>query len=159
MKSLFLLPLLILNIQVHAKRRADSTFVGTGLASYYSKRMHGHRVSDGSTYDMNAYTCAHRTIPFGTLLRVVNKKNGKEVVVKVNDRGPHGKRLMIDLSNAAAEKIDMVRSGICQVDVYLEPNKNYVEVPDREDSEYLHEFDRDAPEVLNELEWGEMDKK
>lgn len=141
-------------VESYAKLPSDSTFIGTGLASYYSKRMHGHRVSDGSKYDMHAYTCAHRTLPFGTLLRVINRTNGKDVIVKVNDRGPHGKRLMIDLSNAAAEKIGMVRQGICKVDVFIEPKSNYVELREKEDAEYLHEFDVDAPEVREELEWG-----
>ncbi|MBQ2366423.1 MAG: septal ring lytic transglycosylase RlpA family protein, partial [Bacteroidaceae bacterium] len=60
----------------------------TGKASYYANKFHGRRTSDGSIYHRDSMTCAHRTLPFGTILKVRNVKNGKEVIVKVNDRGP-----------------------------------------------------------------------
>ncbi|MEZ5006061.1 MAG: septal ring lytic transglycosylase RlpA family protein [Bacteroides graminisolvens] len=67
-------------------------------ATYYHKRFHGSRTSDGGVYHKDSMTCAHRTYPLGTLLHVKNPETKKEVVVKVTDRGPYSKRLMIDLS-------------------------------------------------------------
>ncbi len=86
-----------------------------GNASFYSKRMHGHRTSDGSRYHNDSLTCAHRTWPFGTLLLVVNPKNNYNVIVKVTDRGPHVRNRVIDLSYAAAEQLDIIRAGIAKV--------------------------------------------
>ena len=87
----------------------------TGNASFYSKRMHGHRTSDGSRYHNDSLTCAHRTWPFGTLLLVVNPKNNYQVIVKVTDRGPHVRNRVIDLSYSAAERLDIIRAGIAKV--------------------------------------------
>lgn len=88
-----------------------------GKASFYSNRAHGHRTSDGSRYHKDSLTCAHRTLPFGTLLKVTNKNNGKEVVVRVTDRGPHAAGRVVDLSMAAARKLGMVNQGIAAVKV------------------------------------------
>ncbi len=88
-----------------------------GKASYYSNRLHGHRTSDGSRYHKDSLTCAHRTLPFGTLLKVTNKNNGKEVVVKVTDRGPYANGRVVDLSMAAARELGMVSSGVASVTV------------------------------------------
>ena len=86
-----------------------------GKASYYSNALHGRRMSDGTTYDKNSMTCAHRSLPLGTLVKVTNPKNGKSVVVKVTDRGPHHRRQLIDLSRKAAEEIDILRQGVADV--------------------------------------------
>lgn len=86
-----------------------------GKASYYSNSMHGRRTSDGSRYHKDSLTCAHRTLPFGTLLKVTNKNNGKEVVVKVTDRGPYAHGRVVDLSMAAARELGMVSSGVASV--------------------------------------------
>lgn len=88
-----------------------------GKASYYSKRLHGHHTSDGGRYHPDSLTCAHRSYPFGTILKVRNPKNNREVIVKVTDRGPHQRRLMIDLSYSAANELDIIRSGIAQVEI------------------------------------------
>lgn len=88
-----------------------------GNATYYGNKFHGRRTSDGSRYHKDSLTCAHRTLPFGTLLRVKNARNGKEVVVKVTDRGPFRKGAIVDLSFAAAREIDMIRYGVCPVEV------------------------------------------
>jgi rare lipoprotein A len=87
----------------------------TGKASYYSHNLKGRRTSDGSRYHPDSLTCAHKSYPFGTLLHVLNPKNGNEVVVKVTDRGPHARNRLIDLSYFAAKKLDILRSGIAQV--------------------------------------------
>lgn len=88
-----------------------------GDATFYGHKFHGRRTSDGSTYHRDSLTCAHRTLPFGTLLKVRNTKNGREVVVKVTDRGPFRRGGIIDLSFAAAKEIDMVSSGVVRVEV------------------------------------------
>lgn len=98
---------------------ADSMYVGSGKATYYAHSFHGRHMCNGEKYDKNDMTCAHRTLPFGTLVKVVNKRNGKSVVVRVTDRGPYGKGKIVDLSYAAAREIDMIRAGIVTVDVYL----------------------------------------
>lgn len=86
-----------------------------GKASFYGNGVHGHRTSDGSRYHKDSLTCAHRTLPFGTLLKVTNKTNGREVIVRVTDRGPFVKGRVVDLSMAAAKKLDMVRAGVAPV--------------------------------------------
>lgn len=88
-----------------------------GKASYYGNGVHGRRTSDGSRYHKDSLTCAHRTLPFGTLLKVTNKKNGREVVVRVTDRGPFVRGRVVDLSMAAAKELDMVSAGVAQVKV------------------------------------------
>ena len=88
-----------------------------GNATFYSKKLKGHHTSDGGKYHPDSLTCAHLSYPFGTILRVVNPKNGNEVIVKVTDRGPHQRRLMIDLSYLAAKQLDIIRYGIARVEI------------------------------------------
>ena len=88
-----------------------------GNASYYSNKLKGRHTSNGDRYHPDSMTCAHLTYPFGTILKVRNPKNDKIVYVKVTDRGPHSRRLMIDLSYAAAKEIDIVRAGIAPVEI------------------------------------------
>jgi rare lipoprotein A len=89
----------------------------TGEASFYGPGFHGKKTANGETYDQNDLTCAHKTYPFNTLLKVTNLKNGKSVEVRVNDRGPYKKGRILDLSVAAAKKIDMTAEGVAQVNV------------------------------------------
>lgn len=88
-----------------------------GNATFYSNRLHGHRTSDGSRYHRDSLTCAHRTYPLGTRLQVKNPQNGKTVIVKVTDRGPFNRRLMIDLSYRAARELDILDNGYSMVEV------------------------------------------
>ena len=83
-----------------------------GKASYYSKRWTGRHVSSGERLHHDSMTCAHRTYPFGTLLRVTNLRNGLQVVVRVNDRGPFGRGRIVDLSWGAAKKLNMLGAGV-----------------------------------------------
>ena len=85
------------------------------MATYYSHKLKGRHTSDGGRYHPDSMTCAHRTYPFGTYLKVHNPKNDREVIVKVTDRGPFQKRLSIDLSYSAAKILDIVRLGIAPV--------------------------------------------
>lgn len=93
-------------------------------ASYYADKFHGRMTANGEIFDMNAYTAAHKTLPFNTVLRVTNLANGKSVTVRVNDRGPFVKGREIDLSRAAAEKIGMINSGVAEVSIEIIKNGN-----------------------------------
>ena len=97
------------------KVKNDVMTYQTGVASYYADDFHGKKTSNGETFDMNELTAAHRTLPFGTKVKVINQNNGKSVVVRINDRGPFLKGRIIDLSEAAAKKIDMISSGTAPV--------------------------------------------
>lgn len=102
-----------------ANKPAAGSVVGneeTGTAVFYSDKMAGRPLASGEKYDRNALTGAHRTFPFGTMVEVTNLKNGKNVVVRINDRGPHGpKTEIIDISGKAAQELDMVKDGRTKV--------------------------------------------
>jgi rare lipoprotein A len=85
--------------------------LGRGKASWYGPGFHGKRTASGERFDMNDLTAAHRTLPFGTRVRVHNVQNGREVVVRINDRGPRIKERIIDLSRAAAAALDLLQTG------------------------------------------------
>jgi rare lipoprotein A len=91
--------------------------VETGVASWYGVRHHGKRTASGELYDQKKFTAAHRTLPWGSVVRVTNLANGKSVEVRINDRGPFGKGRIIDLSRAAAKVLDMLRTGTAQVKI------------------------------------------
>jgi len=86
-----------------------------GTASFYAEAFHGRRTASGEIYDMNSMTCAHRTLPFGTILDVENLENGSTVTVRVNDRGPFVGGRIIDLSRAAADRLGMIGPGTSEV--------------------------------------------
>jgi rare lipoprotein A len=88
---------------------------GSGLASYYADRYHGRPTASGESFDVNKLTAAHRTLAFGTKVRVTNLENGKSVVVRINDRGPFVQGRVIDLSPAAAQRIEMTTAGVVPV--------------------------------------------
>lgn len=88
----------------------------TGVASWYGNEHHGRRTASGERFDQNALTAAHRTLPFGTKVKVENLKNGRTVVVRINDRGPaRWTGRIIDLSRAAADRLKMRRAGLAKV--------------------------------------------
>jgi rare lipoprotein A len=88
-----------------------------GLASWYGGKFQGRLTSSGEVFDTNLLTAAHRTLPFGTLVKVTNLANGLSTVVRINDRGPFVEGRIVDLSRAAAEQIDMVGAGTARVSV------------------------------------------
>jgi len=97
---------------------AVPAFAGSvGMASYYGREFHGRRCADGTRFNMNAMTAAHRSLPFGTKLSVTNLRNGRSVVVRVSDRGPFVRGRMLDLSYGAARALDFVRSGTAKVKI------------------------------------------
>ena len=91
--------------------------VQEGKASYYAQRFSGRRTASGERLHHDSLTCAHRTYPFGTLLKVTNPANGKEVIVRVTDRGPYVKGRIIDLSVRAARELGILTQGIAPVTV------------------------------------------
>ena len=107
-----------------AKRRRDNSvpvpagYTEQGEASWYGVPFHGRQASNGEIYDMNKLTAAHRTLPFETVVRVTNERNGKSTVVRITDRGPFVNNRIIDLSYAAAREIESIGPGV--VPVHLE---------------------------------------
>ncbi len=93
--------------------------LGQQKASYYSKSFHGRKTASGETYKNDGLTCAHKTFPFGTILKVTNVNNGKSVIVTVNDRGPFVKSRVVDLSLYAFKQISKVEKGVIKVLVAL----------------------------------------
>lgn len=91
-----------------------------GMASWYGPRFHGRRTANGERYDMHALTAAHKTLPFGTRLRVRSVHTGKEVVVRVNDRGPYRHQRIIDLSRAAMVALGTLDRGVTEVELLRE---------------------------------------
>jgi rare lipoprotein A len=100
-----------------AHAQVDSLLIQEGTASFYGKRFHGRRTASGEVFSLDSLTAAHKRLPLGTLVRVVNKKNGLSVVVRVNDRLPIYSKRQIDISRTAAEHIEMVRDGLAKVKI------------------------------------------
>jgi len=94
---------------------SSQNFKQHGVASWYGTKFHGRRTSSGETYDMLQLTAAHKTLPIPCYVKVINKDNGKELIVRVNDRGPFAKSRIIDLSYAAAHKLGMAHKGTANV--------------------------------------------
>ena len=90
-----------------------------GGASYYARRFNGRRTASGTVYDENEMTAAHRTLPFGSVVRVTNLSNQRSVIVTITDRGPFVRHRVIDLSRRAAQKLDFIRKGITKVRLEL----------------------------------------
>jgi rare lipoprotein A len=88
-----------------------------GKASYYGARHHGKKTASGERFDQHAMTAAHRSLPFGTRVRVTNLHNDTQVVVRINDRGPFVRGRIIDLSHKAAERLNLLRAGVVPVRV------------------------------------------
>ena len=96
---------------------SSAGYVERGIASWYGAKFHGHRTSSGELYDMNAMTAAHPTLPIPTYVEVTNLRNGRKVIVKVNDRGPFRSNRLIDLSYVAAVKLGITAEGTGLVEV------------------------------------------
>ncbi len=97
----------------------DETEIGGGVASYYGNELAGNRTASGERFDPGQLTAAHRSLPFGSMVRVTNTSNGDSVVVRINDRGPFSRGRVIDVSHAAAREIGMQRSGTARVKLAL----------------------------------------
>lgn len=89
----------------------------TGRASYYADMFNGRKTANGETFRQRKLTAAHRTLPFGTKVKVINIANGRSVKVRINDRGPFVQGRIIDLSKKAARKLGMVNTGVANVEI------------------------------------------
>jgi len=98
---------------------AEELFKTNVTASYYADKFHGKKTSSGETFNMYAFTAAHKTLPFNTIVKVTNLDNGKSVNVRINDRGPFIEGREIDVSKAAADKLDMISAGIARVSIEI----------------------------------------
>lgn len=105
--------------------KSSQDFVQRGIASWYGKKFHGRRTSSGEEYNMYAMTAAHKELPLPSYVQVTNLKNGKQIVVRVNDRGPFHDNRVIDLSYAAATKLGIVKQGTGLVEVRVLDPLNY----------------------------------
>ena len=113
--TFFVLAVFLGGIRIYA-----ATVYKSGVtASYYADKFHGRKTSSGEIFNMYDYTAAHKTLPFGTLLRVTNLANGNYVTVKVNDRGPFVKGRELDVSKAAAVKLGMIKTGTAKVKIEI----------------------------------------
>jgi rare lipoprotein A len=97
----------------------EETEIGGGMASYYGNELAGNRTASGERFDPGQLTAAHRSLPFGSMVRVTNTSNGDSVIVRINDRGPFAHGRVIDVSQAAAREIGMHRSGTARVKLAL----------------------------------------
>lgn len=104
---------------ITAPAQPVTTPLGRGSASYYASKFNGRRTASGERFDNSAMTAAHRTLPFGTMVRVTNPANGASVVVRINDRGPFTRGRAIDVSRAAAEQLGLIAPGHAVVELDL----------------------------------------
>jgi rare lipoprotein A (peptidoglycan hydrolase) len=145
------LGLLMLVTLAHARRPSrNRSHAQVGLASYYSSGV-GPRTANGERFDPNALTAAHRTLPFGTHVRVTNLRNGRSVIVRINDRGPFASRRVIDLSHAAARRLRLIGTGVGQVRLDVLTRSQFMAVG-RADA--LHDaIQRRPPRAVLETLW------
>lgn len=131
-----------------------------GKATFYSKRSTGARTASGARLHHDSLTCAHRTYPFGTLLKVTNLNNGKSVVVKVTDRGPFARGRIIDLSWRAAQELDILSKGVSTVKVEVYNGAEGIPYR-RNDGVDLPEIDFEITEAGYSFadNWKELSKK
>jgi len=137
----------------------------TGYCSYYGDKWQGRHTASGDHYDKNAFTAAHLTLPFNTILEITNLRNNKKVLVRVNDRGPVARSRLLDVSKAAAIKLGMVKTGVEKVSVkvidsvsacyMLDSLKNYklefkpVKIPDNKVSVAKADTKKATKSVVN----------
>lgn len=108
---------IITSCTLPVQRPTAPGYIERGIASWYGEDFHGRPTSSGEIYDMYRLTAAHKIMPLGTVAKVTNLENGQSVVVKINDRGPFIDGRIIDLSYSAAARLDMVDSGLSQVEI------------------------------------------
>jgi rare lipoprotein A len=107
--------LLLFLISCTVSTKYGGKWVEVGYAAWYGPGFHGKRTASGEIYNMYDLTAAHKTLPFGTIVKVYNLENGRSVVVRINDRGPFVKGRIIDLSYGAAKKLGMIEKGVVRV--------------------------------------------
>ena len=129
--------------------------VQKGKATYYSKRATGARTANGERLHHDSLTCAHRTYPFGTMLRVKNPANGREVVVRVTDRGPFIRGRIIDLSWRAAKELGILAAGVAMVEIEKVTDRSGIPYRQQEEEVQLPDFELTTPSATLYEEWQE----
>lgn len=134
---LFVLAMLVLlsSCAPYQARKTTPRYHAVGMASWYGPGFHGRKTSSGESYNQRDMTAAHRTLPFGSTIKVTNIDNGKACVVRINDRGPFIRGRIIDLSKAAAAEIDMIGTGTARVELASLNGSRQKEVDPSEDTE------------------------
>ncbi len=107
------------NTTKYEDNNAEVVTVMYGKASYYGTEFDGRSTANGETFSNREYTAAHKSLPFGSMVKVTNLVNNKSVVVRINDRGPYVAGRVIDISRKAAEELDMIRAGVIDVKIEL----------------------------------------
>ena len=115
--SRIVLPLILFTVSSLFGQSASVGQKETGLAAVYTSRLNGHATSSGQTYDQNKLTAAHRSLPFGTKIKVTNSRNHRTVVLRINDRGPAQQERILDISSAAARQLGIPRNTMRPVDL------------------------------------------
>ena len=115
-----------------AKEPGYWAIISTGKASYYNDRFQGKKTANGERYDKNALTAANRSLPMGTVVRVTNLKNGRHLLVRINDRGPTKRDFIVDVSREAAKQLHMLRSGVVPVQMEVVTDKRGVPIHAKE---------------------------
>lgn len=135
----------------------------TGKASYYGPGFHGRKCANGEVFDMYKLTCAHKTLPFGTMLKVTNQANGKSTIVEVTDRGPYVGGRILDLSKGAAMEIDMIAAGVASVTIeVLKDEKEEEKTAFSSEPMILYEpnlsneFKLEVPKIEVTTEWAKL---
>ena len=135
--------------------RLFSQPVQKGKATYYSKRATGSRTANGERLHHDSLTCAHRTYPFGTMLRVKNPANGREVIVRVTDRGPFIRGRIIDLSWRAAKELGILAAGVAMVEIEKVTDRSGIPYRQEEEEVQLPDFELTTPSATLYEEWQE----
>ncbi|MCG8570302.1 MAG: septal ring lytic transglycosylase RlpA family protein [Spirochaetes bacterium] len=130
----------------------------TGIASWYGPNFHGKITANGEIFNTNEYTAAHQTLPFNTMVKVISLENNREVIVRINDRGPFAKNRIIDLSKKAATDLDLIKKGTMQVKVIVlkKGNNTYYQAKKYAAQKYYIQFasfqkKESAERLLNKL--------
>ena len=119
MNTKSLLLILVFALLLPLSSSASEHYPKYGKASWYGGKFHGKRTASGERFNKHEFTAAHRKLPFGTILKVTNLRNGKEVYVRINDRGPFIKGRILDLSLASAEALHFNRRGVIRVKIEI----------------------------------------
>jgi rare lipoprotein A len=132
MRGTFLMILLMVTMlaydgYIYGSRHLSQPAVQQGTASWYGREEQGKPTADGETFDRHKLTAAHRHLPFNTIIRVTNRLNGRSVIVRINDRGPYRGGRILDLSEAAADTLDMKKTGVAPVDIVILPPADVAE--------------------------------
>lgn len=132
LKNLLILSALIMflaSCDIISSNNKEGCLIQSGIASWYGEDYHGSQTANGEIYDMESMTAAHKRLPFNSIVGVKNLDNDKNVIVRINKRGPFVEGRVIDLSRKAAREIGIITDGLADVDLYL-IEKGYGEIPE-----------------------------